>query len=209
MTPRPTALSMTWRGAPSMRARRCWVREGKSSPTGPHWSQFYATNSVEEVSAMSGKLVTFSVLTAIASTARRPKSLPPKRNAAVVTNRCSRGTHSRFQPRASRRTCSTMMFRWWSISGRHGAGPARRWPPSTNASPPNGSSTSASSRWTPKRSRISRPFHIRSIRLLMLFHKGSVVAQHAGAVDAQTLRSWLRAHAELPWASRVPQDRVS
>jgi thioredoxin 2 len=56
---------------------------------------------------------------------------------------------------------------------------------------------------------LAARFHIRSIPTLMLFHKGSVVAQRAGAVDAQTLRSWLRAHAEPPSASRVPEDRVS
>ena len=56
---------------------------------------------------------------------------------------------------------------------------------------------------------LAARYHIRSIPTLMLFHKGSVVAQRAGAVDAQTLRSWLRAHAEPPSASRVPEDRVS
>src|SRR3984893_15029726 len=51
--------------------------------------------------------------------------------------------------------------------------------------------------------------HIRSIPTLMLFHKGSVVAQRAGAVDAPTLRSWLRAHAaSSPSATGLPADRV-
>jgi thioredoxin 2 len=55
---------------------------------------------------------------------------------------------------------------------------------------------------------LAARYNIRSIPTLMLFHKGSVVAQRAGAVDAQTLRSWLRAHAPAS-ASRVPEDRVS
>src|SRR6202011_5818565 len=56
---------------------------------------------------------------------------------------------------------------------------------------------------------LAARYPIRSIPTLMLSHKGSVVAQRAGAVDAQTLRSWLRAHAEPASASRVPEDRVS
>ena len=57
---------------------------------------------------------------------------------------------------------------------------------------------------------LAARYHIRSIPHLMLFHKGSVVAQRVGAVDAQTLRSWLRAHAIPPsTASRTPEDRVS
>ncbi|HWN50105.1 MAG TPA: thioredoxin TrxC [Xanthobacteraceae bacterium] len=56
---------------------------------------------------------------------------------------------------------------------------------------------------------LAARYHIRSIPTLMLFHKGSVVAQRAGAVDAQTLRSWLRAHAaSSPSATRLPEDRV-
>jgi thioredoxin 2 len=52
---------------------------------------------------------------------------------------------------------------------------------------------------------LAARYHIRSIPTLMLFHKGAVVAQRAGAIDAQTLRSWLKTHA----ASRVPEDRMS
>jgi hypothetical protein len=38
---------------------------------------------------------------------------------------------------------------------------------------------------------------------LMLFQKGNVVARQAGAVDTQTLRSWLRRH--LPSVSPASQ----
>ena len=37
-------------------------------------------------------------------------------------------------------------------------------------------------------------YDIRSIPTLMLFRKGNVVARQAGALDAQTLRAWLRRH---------------
>ena len=37
-------------------------------------------------------------------------------------------------------------------------------------------------------------YEIRSIPTLMLFRKGNVVARQAGALDAQTLRAWLRRH---------------
>jgi thioredoxin 2 len=36
--------------------------------------------------------------------------------------------------------------------------------------------------------------NIRSIPTLMLFQKGHVVAHQAGALDAQTLSSWLQRH---------------
>jgi thioredoxin 2 len=39
---------------------------------------------------------------------------------------------------------------------------------------------------------IAARYHIRGIPTLILFRKGAVVAQRAGAVDGQTLRSWLR-----------------
>jgi thioredoxin 2 len=42
---------------------------------------------------------------------------------------------------------------------------------------------------------LAARYHIRSIPTLILFRKGAVVAQRAGAVDAQTLRAWLRQHA--------------
>jgi thioredoxin 2 len=38
-------------------------------------------------------------------------------------------------------------------------------------------------------------YNIRSIPMLILFRKGAVVAQRAGAVDGQTLRAWLRPYA--------------
>jgi thioredoxin 2 len=38
---------------------------------------------------------------------------------------------------------------------------------------------------------LAARYNIRSIPTLMLFQKGNVVAHQAGALDAQTLRSWL------------------
>jgi len=37
-------------------------------------------------------------------------------------------------------------------------------------------------------------YNIRSIPTLMLFRKGNVVAQQTGAMNAESLRSWLRQH---------------
>jgi thioredoxin 2 len=42
---------------------------------------------------------------------------------------------------------------------------------------------------------LAARYNIRSIPTLMLFSKGAIVAQRAGAVDANTLRSWLRQYA--------------
>ena len=42
---------------------------------------------------------------------------------------------------------------------------------------------------------IAARYNIRSIPTLMLFRNGAVVAQRAGAVDANTLRAWLRENA--------------
>jgi thioredoxin 2 len=42
---------------------------------------------------------------------------------------------------------------------------------------------------------LSARYSIRSVPTLMLFHKGNVVAQRAGAVSADALRQWLRQHA--------------
>jgi thioredoxin 2 len=39
---------------------------------------------------------------------------------------------------------------------------------------------------------LAARYNIRSIPTLMLFRKGQVLAQRAGAMDAQTLRAWLR-----------------
>jgi thioredoxin 2 len=47
---------------------------------------------------------------------------------------------------------------------------------------------------------LSARYNIRSIPTLMLFRKGNVVAQQAGAIGAEALRSWLRRHA----ASNTP-----
>jgi thioredoxin 2 len=41
---------------------------------------------------------------------------------------------------------------------------------------------------------LSARYNIRSIPTLMLFRNGNVVAQQAGAVDTEALRSWLRQH---------------
>ena len=38
-------------------------------------------------------------------------------------------------------------------------------------------------------------FGVRGIPTLMLFHKGNIVAQRAGAVGVEALRDWLRRHA--------------
>ena len=42
---------------------------------------------------------------------------------------------------------------------------------------------------------LAARYGIRSIPTLMLFKKGAVAAQRAGAGDAQSLRTWLRQHA--------------
>jgi thioredoxin 2 len=42
---------------------------------------------------------------------------------------------------------------------------------------------------------LSARYNIRSIPTLMLFQKGKVRAQQAGAMGAEALRSWLRQHA--------------
>ena len=39
---------------------------------------------------------------------------------------------------------------------------------------------------------IAARLNIRSIPMLILFRKGNVVAQRAGALDANTLRAWVR-----------------
>ena len=42
---------------------------------------------------------------------------------------------------------------------------------------------------------LAAQYNIRSIPTLMLFRKGTVIAQRAGATNAHGLRSWLRQHA--------------
>ncbi|MGE5540061.1 MAG: thioredoxin TrxC [Gemmatimonas sp.] len=44
---------------------------------------------------------------------------------------------------------------------------------------------------------LAARFHIRSIPTLMVFRHGHAVAQQPGAVDAPTLRAWLRRHAAV------------
>ncbi len=39
---------------------------------------------------------------------------------------------------------------------------------------------------------LAARYHIQAIPTLMLFHKGALLAQRAGATDSQTLRAWLR-----------------
>jgi thioredoxin 2 len=48
---------------------------------------------------------------------------------------------------------------------------------------------------TEAQAELSARYHIRSIPTLMLFLKGNVVAQGAGAVGAEALRQWLHQHA--------------
>jgi thioredoxin 2 len=50
---------------------------------------------------------------------------------------------------------------------------------------------------------LAARYDVRSIPTLMLFRKGNVVARQAGALDAQTLRSWLRRH--MPSVSPASQ----
>ena len=42
---------------------------------------------------------------------------------------------------------------------------------------------------------LAARYNIRGIPTLMLFKNGAVAAQRAGAMDANTLRTWLRQHA--------------
>jgi thioredoxin 2 len=42
---------------------------------------------------------------------------------------------------------------------------------------------------------LAAQYNIRSIPTMMLFRKGAVIAQRAGATNAQGLRNWLRQHA--------------
>jgi thioredoxin 2 len=44
---------------------------------------------------------------------------------------------------------------------------------------------------------LSARYSIRSIPTLMLFRHGKIVAQQAGALGAEALRSWLRQHPAL------------
>jgi thioredoxin 2 len=48
---------------------------------------------------------------------------------------------------------------------------------------------------TEAESPLAAQYGIRSIPTMMMFRKGKMVAQQAGAVDAGRLRSWLRQHA--------------
>jgi thioredoxin 2 len=41
---------------------------------------------------------------------------------------------------------------------------------------------------------LAARYNIRSIPTLMLFHKGTVIAQQAGAMDDSMLRAWLQRH---------------
>ena len=44
---------------------------------------------------------------------------------------------------------------------------------------------------------LAAQYQIRSIPTLMLFNKGTVVAQQAGAMDSRGLRAWLQQHVKL------------
>ena len=48
---------------------------------------------------------------------------------------------------------------------------------------------------TEREPQLAERYNIRGIPMLMLFRKGTVLGQRAGAVDAQTLRAWLRQYA--------------
>jgi thioredoxin 2 len=41
---------------------------------------------------------------------------------------------------------------------------------------------------------LAARYNIRSIPTLMMFHHGAIVAQRAGASDAQSLRDWIQQH---------------
>jgi thioredoxin 2 len=45
---------------------------------------------------------------------------------------------------------------------------------------------------------LAARYQIRGIPTLILFRKGAIVAQRAGAVDGQTLRAWLSQYAQAP-----------
>jgi hypothetical protein len=55
--------------------------------------------------------------------------------------------------------------------------------------------TRASLSDTEAEAELAARYDIRSIPTLMLFHKGNIVAQRAGAVGVEALRDWLRRHA--------------
>jgi thioredoxin 2 len=48
---------------------------------------------------------------------------------------------------------------------------------------------------------IAAKYDVRSIPMLILFRNGAVVAQRAGAIDGQTLRTWLQPHIETEAAA--------
>ena len=48
---------------------------------------------------------------------------------------------------------------------------------------------------------LGAQYNIRSIPTLMLFHKGAVIAQQAGAMDGSMLRAWLQRH--MPQRARA------
>ena len=48
---------------------------------------------------------------------------------------------------------------------------------------------------------VAARYNIRSIPMLILFRDGAVVAQRAGASDAQSLRAWLQSYLRAPAAA--------
>ena len=42
---------------------------------------------------------------------------------------------------------------------------------------------------------LAAQYSIRSIPTLMIFRRGAIIAQQAGAMDAHSLRNWLRSYA--------------
>jgi thioredoxin 2 len=48
---------------------------------------------------------------------------------------------------------------------------------------------------------IAARYNIRCIPMLILFQKGEIVAQRAGAINAQTLRGWLKQYTQTQAAA--------
>jgi thioredoxin 2 len=55
---------------------------------------------------------------------------------------------------------------------------------------------------TEREQALAARYNIQSIPMLMLFRKGTVAAQRVGAVNAETLRVWLRQHTGVGAAAR-------
>ena len=104
---------------------------------------------------------------------------PPRRRRPSTSR--SSGTTSRSSP----------------ISGPTGAAPATPWRPPMRTR--RGRDGAANVRFlkvdTEAEPALAARYQIRSIPTLIVFRNGAILAQRAGAVDAGTLRSWLRQYA--------------